>query len=71
MPDASQSIEIDGIEMVRLLGPQDRLLTRLEREHPDVRVAVRGNLVTLEGPEEDVVVAEPVQLRGRIGAEGG
>ncbi|GAA1417943.1 PhoH family protein [Agrococcus citreus] len=57
MPDATQSIEIDGIEMVRLLGPQDRLLTRLEHEHPDVRVAVRGNLVTLEGPEEDVVVA--------------
>ncbi|MGM1029940.1 MAG: PhoH family protein [Actinomycetota bacterium] len=43
--------------MVRLLGPQDRLLTRLEHEHPDVRVAVRGNLVTLEGPEDDVVVA--------------
>ena len=57
MPDASQSIEIDGIEMVRLLGPQDRLLTRLEHEHPDVRVAVRGNHVTLEGPEEEVRVA--------------
>ena len=54
MPDATRSIEIDGIEMVRLLGPQDRLLTRLEREHPDVTVAVRGNLVTLEGPEEGV-----------------
>ncbi len=57
MPDATRSIEIDGIEMVRLLGPQDRLLTRLEREHPDVRVAVRGNLVTLGGPEHDVEVA--------------
>lgn len=57
MPDATRSIEIDGIEMVRLLGPQDRLLTRLEREHPDVRVAVRGNLVTLEGPDHDVEVA--------------
>ena len=57
MPDATQSIEIDGIEMVRLLGPQDRLLTRLEHEHPDVRVAVRGNLVTLTGPEDDVRVA--------------
>ncbi len=57
MPDATRSIEIDGIEMVRLLGPQDRLLTRLEHEHPDVRVAVRGNLVTLEGPEQDVEVA--------------
>jgi phosphate starvation-inducible PhoH-like protein len=57
LPDATRSIEIDGIEMVRLLGPQDRLLTRLEHEHPDVRVAVRGNLVTLEGPEHDVEVA--------------
>ena len=63
MPDASQhdgaarasrSIEIDGIEMVRLLGPQDRLLTRLEREFPEVRVAVRGNLVSFDGPEHDV-----------------
>ncbi|WP_405218467.1 PhoH family protein [Agrococcus sp. Ld7] len=43
--------------MVRLLGPQDRLLTRLEREHPDVHVAVRGNLVTLTGPEPAVEVA--------------
>ncbi|WP_306233959.1 PhoH family protein [Agrococcus beijingensis] len=43
--------------MVRLLGPQDRLLTRLEHEHPAVRVAVRGNLVTLEGPEEEVEIA--------------
>ncbi|SDR68606.1 phosphate starvation-inducible protein PhoH [Agrococcus carbonis] len=54
---ATESIEIDGIEMVRLLGPQDRLLTRLEHEHPDVTVAVRGNLVSLSGPEEDVRVA--------------
>ncbi|MCH1882948.1 PhoH family protein [Agrococcus sp. ARC_14] len=43
--------------MVRLLGPQDRLLTRLEHEHPAVQVAVRGNLVTLTGPEEEVEVA--------------
>ncbi|GEK78668.1 PhoH-like protein [Agrococcus baldri] len=57
MPDATQSIEIDGIEMVRLLGPQDRLLTRLEHEHPDVQVGVRGNLVTLTGPEDEVAVA--------------
>ncbi len=57
MPDTTESIEIDGIEMVRLLGPQDRLLTRLEHEHPDVRVAVRGNLVTLTGPEPEVAVA--------------
>ena len=44
--------------MVRLLGPQDRLLTTIEHEYPDVVVAVRGNRVTLEGPEEQVQAAE-------------
>ena len=39
-------LEVDGVAMVRLLGPQDRLLTTLEREYPDVVVAVRGNHVT-------------------------
>ena len=39
--------EIDGIEMVRLLGPQDRLLVQLEREFPAVTVHVRGNVVSL------------------------
>src|SRR5690348_14591048 len=33
----------DGIAMVQLLGPQDRLLRVVEREHPDVDVHVRGN----------------------------
>jgi len=44
-------IEIDGIEMVRLLGPQDRLLTRMEREFPLVDVLVRGNEIRLVAPE--------------------
>ncbi|MCK8477793.1 PhoH family protein [Microbacterium aurugineum] len=35
--------------MVQLLGPQDRLLRMLEREHPDVQVLVRGNEITLSG----------------------
>jgi phosphate starvation-inducible PhoH-like protein len=51
-------LEVDGVAMVRLLGPQDRLLTTLEREYPDVVVAVRGNHVTLEGPAEQVRAAE-------------
>ncbi|MCF8540444.1 MAG: PhoH family protein [Aurantimicrobium sp.] len=33
--------------MVRLLGTQDRLMTRLQREYPRVSVHVRGNEITL------------------------
>ena len=44
--------------MVRLLGPQDRLLTTIEHQFPEVTVLVRGNQVTLEGPPEPVAAAE-------------
>ena len=40
-------LEVDGLAMVRLLGPQDRLLTRLEHEFPGVEVHVRGLLFQL------------------------
>ena len=40
--------------MVRLLGPQDRLLTRLEHEFPLVRVTVRGNEISIVGDEKQV-----------------
>ena len=60
-------LEVDGVAMVRLLGPQDRLLTTIERQFPDVLVVVRGNRVTLEGEGEQVraarrLVEELVQL---------
>lgn len=45
----TRQLEIDGVAMVRLLGPQDRLLTTLEREHAGVDVHVRGNQITLQG----------------------
>ncbi|WP_092966844.1 PhoH family protein [Agromyces sp. CF514] len=35
--------------MVRLLGPQDRLLTTIQREYPDVEVHVRGNEIGIRG----------------------
>jgi phosphate starvation-inducible PhoH-like protein len=44
--------------MVRLLGPQDRLLTTIEHQFPGVAVLVRGNQVTLEGPADQVAAAE-------------
>lgn len=34
--------------MVKLLGPQDRLLTTLEKQYPHVTVFVRGNVITFE-----------------------
>ncbi|MFG6401534.1 PhoH family protein [Microbacterium sp. P04] len=35
--------------MVQLLGPHDRLLRVVEKEHPEVEVLVRGNEITLTG----------------------
>ncbi|MES2094490.1 MAG: PhoH family protein [Actinomycetota bacterium] len=35
--------------MVRLLGPQDRLLKIIERQYPKVSMLVRGNEITLDG----------------------
>jgi phosphate starvation-inducible PhoH-like protein len=43
--------------MVQLLGPQDRLLRVVEREHPDVDVHVRGNEITLTGEAGAVAAA--------------
>ncbi|WP_159502078.1 PhoH family protein [Microbacterium sp. 18062] len=44
--------------MVQLLGPQDRLLRVVEREHPDVDVHVRGNEITLSGAVAEVAAAK-------------
>lgn len=46
---AEARLHVDGVAMVRLLGPQDRLLTTVERQYPNVRVHVRGNEITLSG----------------------
>ncbi|WP_307487003.1 PhoH family protein [Microbacterium trichothecenolyticum] len=43
--------------MVQLLGPQDRLLRVVEKEHPDVDVHVRGNEITLSGTASAVRAA--------------
>ena len=44
-----ERIYADGVAMVQLLGPQDRLLRVVEREHPAVDVHVRGNEIALTG----------------------
>jgi len=53
-----REIAVEGVPMVRLLGPGDRLLRMVEREHPDVTVHVRGNQIQLMGQERDVARAE-------------
>ncbi len=51
-------IYADGVAMVQLLGPQDRLLRVVEREHPDVEVHVRGNEISLTGDAAPVAAAK-------------
>ena len=61
MPDDTPTVErfyADGVAMVQLLGPQDRLLRVVEREHPDVDVHVRGNEITLTGDASAVAAAK-------------
>lgn len=53
----TERIFADGVAMVQLLGPQDRLLRVVEREHPDVDVLVRGNEISLTGAPDAVAVA--------------
>ncbi|MEO5534438.1 MAG: PhoH family protein [Pseudolysinimonas sp.] len=48
--------------MVRLLGAQDRLLTTIEQRYPQVSILVRGNHVSLEGPEAELRAAERLLL---------
>jgi len=48
----------DGVAMVQLLGPQDRLLRVVEKEHPEVDVHVRGNEITLSGGAAAVTAAK-------------
>jgi phosphate starvation-inducible protein PhoH and related proteins len=60
-------LAVDGVAMVQLLGPQDRLLKIIERQHPDVQLLVRGNEITLTGRPAEVeaskrLVEELVQL---------
>jgi phosphate starvation-inducible PhoH-like protein len=45
---------VDGIAMVRLLGPQDRFLSTIEKQYPGVSVHVRGNEITLTGEAAQV-----------------
>ncbi|GAA3949191.1 PhoH family protein [Microbacterium soli] len=57
-PERTERIFADGVAMVQLLGPQDRLLRMLEKQHPRVQVLVRGNEISLGGADADVEAAK-------------
>src|SRR5690606_29671333 len=57
-PERTERILADGVAMVQLLGPQDRLLGMLEKQHPRVQVLVRGNEINLGGAAADVEAAK-------------
>ncbi|CAB4896926.1 unannotated protein [freshwater metagenome] len=63
----SEVLTITGIDMVRLLGPQDRLMTRIEREYPLVTLRVRGNEITLTGDDTEAGANQALQVRALIG----
>lgn len=52
-----EDITVDGVSMVRLLGPQDRFLAELEKRYPTVTIVSRGDRVSLEGSEDEVARA--------------
>ncbi len=54
---AREQLDVDGVAMVRLLGPHDRLLSTVEKQYPLVDVHVRGNQITLEGDPGQVAAA--------------
>ena len=54
---AREQLDVNGVAMVRLLGPHDRLLSTVEKQYPLVDVHVRGNQITLEGEPTQVAAA--------------
>jgi phosphate starvation-inducible protein PhoH and related proteins len=59
VPDGAghSELEVDGVAMVRLLGPHDRLLRTVERQFPGVQMLVRGNRVSFDGDPAQVAAA--------------
>lgn len=70
MPEADSAqqvtFEVDGVEMVRLLGPQDRLLSTLESQFSLVDTHVRGNVITLSSGQALAAREQLTQARALI-----
>ncbi len=57
-PSFSVLIRPESISMVDFVGANDSLLAELEKAHPDVSVTVRGNDISLTGPQKSVLAAQ-------------
>ncbi len=57
-PSFSVLIRPESISMVDFVGANDSLLAELEKAHPDVSVTVRGNNISLTGPQKSVLAAQ-------------
>jgi phosphate starvation-inducible protein PhoH and related proteins len=49
-----EHLQVVGVSMVSLFGPEDRLLKTLEQTFPAVEVHARGNELVFKGPQADV-----------------
>jgi len=59
-------IEVDGVAMVRLLGPQDRLLQTVEKQYPLVAVHARGNRITMTASSDLAEARQQLEAAGRL-----
>jgi phosphate starvation-inducible PhoH-like protein len=57
---AKHSFEIAQVSPLDLLGPEDKLAKRLEREFPGLKVQNRGTSYMLDGSEEQIASAERI-----------
>ena len=57
---ASISFEITKVSPFDLLGPEDRLIRKLEQQYPGLKIQNRGNSFMLEGSDEQLQTAKRI-----------
>lgn len=55
-----KTLEINKVSAIDLLGPQDKLAKKLEREFPGLKIQNRGTSYMLDGTEEQLLSAERI-----------
>ena len=55
-----KTLEINKVSAIDLLGPQDKLVKKLEREFPGLKIQNRGTSYMLDGTDEQLLAAERI-----------
>jgi len=55
-----KTLEINKVSAIDLLGPQDKLARKLEREFPGLKIQNRGTSYMLDGTDEQLLSAERI-----------